>query len=726
MNRKDFISIAFLTLLVCIFFFNLFFPKLNIYITPDYGGSDIWRYSISGKYFLSSSLKNNRLPLWSKNIATGFPIIAEGPIGAFNIINLLLFKYISFPLSYNLGYIIAFLISSIGAYYYCRYLKFNRLISFFVSFLFSFSGMFIVHFSHYNFIQAASFFPIIILIASVYINHRKRIYLLILSLLLSQQLFFGFTQITLITTIAILLLGFFNLIKKNIKLGLFISLVVGIVMSLILSLVQFLPSKELLTLSRRKNGISLSEATYFSYPPKHFLTLIRPYFFGDPRKGTFPIFTLNNGNIFWENTGYIGIIPLIFVILSIFKIKKNNNIQFYWLLLILSILLMMGKYSPLYFIYSIPPFSYFRVPSRFILLFVWSLTILSGFGIQVLIKFIKQKVNFFTATLITGILILIGIIDLFNFSYNYNPLGDADAWFEKPETVSSFNKKEGRYYTLGSAYQWNSHLLTKGWKNTQPFYYFRNDIEPNMNIIFDIPSYRQHGALITNRYGLFSTLIEQGLSEKDRKLLFNEDSLKLLQMSNVVYIISNEVADLNKIYETKINLPEFPSYKIYAIPNVLPRAHIVYNFQKIETVEDAKQKLLSKEFNPEKEVLLEKDVSLTIGNSDNLSNIYWTLDTDQELTLRVETAKDGILVLADSYYPGWKAFVDGKETEILAANLNQRAILVNKGDHKVNFKYSPDSLKIGMCISSIGYFIIIYLIVAPIVSSFVHKSRNIS
>jgi uncharacterized membrane protein YfhO len=56
-------------------------------------------------------------------------------------------------------------------------------------------------------------------------------------------------------------------------------------------------------------------------------------------------------------------------------------------------------------------------------------------------------------------------------------------------------------------------------------------------------------------------------------------------------------------------------------------------------------------------------------------------------------------VLADSSYPGWKAYVDGREQEVLRANLFFRAVVLPAGDHVVEFRYQPRSFALGMILS---------------------------
>ncbi len=65
----------------------------------------------------------------------------------------------------------------------------------------------------------------------------------------------------------------------------------------------------------------------------------------------------------------------------------------------------------------------------------------------------------------------------------------------------------------------------------------------------------------------------------------------------------------------------------------------------------------------------------------------------------VETPKPGLLVLADTYYPGWKATVDGEKSEIHAVDGAFRGVFVPEGKHQVVFRFSPASIKIGLVLS---------------------------
>jgi uncharacterized membrane protein YfhO len=78
--------------------------------------------------------------------------------------------------------------------------------------------------------------------------------------------------------------------------------------------------------------------------------------------------------------------------------------------------------------------------------------------------------------------------------------------------------------------------------------------------------------------------------------------------------------------------------------------------------------------------------------------------------LNCETNQDAFLYVSDTYYPGWRAYVDGKRTKIYRANLAFRAGKVPKGKHTVVFRYVPISFYIGLCLTIFGILLCIYLL----------------
>jgi uncharacterized membrane protein YfhO len=74
--------------------------------------------------------------------------------------------------------------------------------------------------------------------------------------------------------------------------------------------------------------------------------------------------------------------------------------------------------------------------------------------------------------------------------------------------------------------------------------------------------------------------------------------------------------------------------------------------------------------------------------------------------------KNGFLFLSDSFYPGWKVYIDDEQGKILRANNNFRAVALNKGFHEVKFTYMPVLLYAGLAISCITVisFLVFFLL----------------
>lgn len=78
-----------------------------------------------------------------------------------------------------------------------------------------------------------------------------------------------------------------------------------------------------------------------------------------------------------------------------------------------------------------------------------------------------------------------------------------------------------------------------------------------------------------------------------------------------------------------------------------------------------------------------------------------------EFTLKTETLAPAFLVLAETHYPGWRAYVDGTETPIIATNLAFQGIELPPGQHTVIFSFFPRSLLVGLAVMLLGMFILI-------------------
>jgi uncharacterized membrane protein YfhO len=86
-------------------------------------------------------------------------------------------------------------------------------------------------------------------------------------------------------------------------------------------------------------------------------------------------------------------------------------------------------------------------------------------------------------------------------------------------------------------------------------------------------------------------------------------------------------------------------------------------------------------------------------------------ESPNQLVIRTEAGSSGWLVLADTWYPGWKAWVDGESTPIMRANGVFRAVRLPAGIHLVRIRYRPVAFLIGLLVSGVsGLFVTFYFV----------------
>ena len=150
---------------------------------------------------------------------------------------------------------------------------------------------------------------------------------------------------------------------------------------------------------------------------------------------------------------------------------------------------------------------------------------------------------------------------------------------------------------------------------------------------------------------------------------------------------------------------------IYENMNFLPRSRFVRHIRAVDDFFEANQ-ILSNEydFNSATTALVEGYSNVTsLDYGEVLSSDYSRNDS---VELSVRTGKNSFLVLSDTWYAGWKAFVDGTETKIYKANGVVRGIFIEgDGLHTVEFVFRPKSFYIGLSISVFTFLIIIFAVI---------------
>jgi hypothetical protein len=103
---------------------------------------------------------------------------------------------------------------------------------------------------------------------------------------------------------------------------------------------------------------------------------------------------------------------------------------------------------------------------------------------------------------------------------------------------------------------------------------------------------------------------------------------------------------------------------------------------------------------PSREVLLESHPGFApTPNAQADPDVRVESSHRNSVTLVVDAPRAGLLYAADSFFEGWTALVNGEPTRILPANYAFRAIAVAPGRSRVEFRYWPPGLTLGLAVS---------------------------
>lgn len=741
-----------------------FFHKLIIHTDQMiYPASDIKNmYSFWRSFLVDSYFKYHEFPLWNPYMFSGMPFVGDTQSGMFYPFTLLFYF---FPINLVFGYtfIIDFFLLGFFTYLFARQIgleKFSSLVSS-ISMMLSGNFVLLIYEGHLFIADTIIWFPLILLLYELALIKKQLIFAIISGIPLSFMVLAGHIQPAVFGFLASL--GYLSLrfivdyktYKKHI-LRIMLIPFLSFIIAVLISSIQILPSLQLSELSIRSGGLSYEFASDFSLPPKQLLSFLLPHFFGSPLNQTY----WGKGN-FWSLSAYAGILPLIFTAIAII-FKRDKYALIFALLGLFALFFSFGPHSPLFpFFYKhIPGFNMFRVPARFLYVYGFSISILAGIGVN----FFFNRQNGKTIKRIKKFLFFLSMISLFTISFILllNFRSDKVALFEKYVLKNSYAVGLDRsilYLQLqndlivfsifivisivlirllmkyGASSLIKITIITfiaidlglfgmKFYTTGDPTYVFTTPeiikkvkLDKDRFRVFDlsgkfvtplsinsIESLTGINSSYLKHYQEFVWLTGDHLKTPYENFLdfYNIKNPTILKMLNVKYIISKNKLP-NKEY---INIYK-KDYYLYKDRNTLPRAYIVNAAKVIPNKKEIFKILQSKNYKPKEYVMLEIDPKVPLKNGEGFRSVYFNLYEPDKIKLKTNFSSPAYLVLSEIWYPGWKAYDNGLETEIFKTNYVFRSIYVKKGLHDISFVYDPDSYKVGKAISILSLLTVI-------------------
>ena len=766
-------ALVFFTFLTLIFFYKIFFGLIPLPTDLIVGAyypwlSYKWGYSVgvpvqNAKLSDAVSLfyppktlavdleKKGELPLWNPYMFAGYPLFASPQFG-------LLFPTMIFYLAFapHIAWTLQVMSQPIFAcffmYLLLRHFKLGKIPSVFGSIVYGFGGSTILWIQWNTQATTSLFLPILILLEDKYLISKQLKYGALLSIFFSLQILAGYPPIIPFTLLAMAIWYLFrsNQYFQDLKILIFF------VLGLSLSAIFLFPVAELIINSQRLVETLDSGVPFFA--PENLINLIAPDFFGNPATGNF----WGRGDNM-DSTIYAGVTTLIFSLIALKKFFKKTEVKFASCLFILALIIAIS--NPLsIFLYKLGLWGGASMTmNRINFLTNFSLALLGAYGISSLknstklslkpyiailliilgigtyLFFIKSSLNstdillahinislknlslplFIIATVLLLVLIfnkfkqfklvapimfiLILIFELFRFGLKFNTFSSPN--FIYPQTpISKYLEKypSDRFIAervVLPANMWVAFRLSSmaGYDGTYPINTAQLLAVANSGKIDTAPQ---------TRWGILENFDSKILDETNTRFLVT------LKRNN-----NGDISENGQI-DNKFKLPKFKEVfedrGVVILENTqsLPRVYLTK--QVIKTTDKNTLKLLIDENFPIKQTSITQDLEFNSTSTESLnSNLTYNPITNSHILIKTTSNIDSYLVVLDSFYPGWKALIDGSETTIHRTNYNFRGVFLPKGIHNVEFVYFPKSLEYGIIISVVSLVIIILLLTKP-------------
>jgi len=685
-----------LTAVIIIYFWKMIFSGYLI------SGIDTIVQNFPFKHFLAENLNKGVMPLWCGQIGSGCPLYAEGQASFFYPLN---FLFLLFPedVSFNLILVFSVLTMALSMYFYCRLIGLERFSSLFASIVFTFGSFTALHLDNSNLIYAAGWMSVCILFIELFFRRRNALYILFAGLIFSFQILAGFPQITCYSFLFYSAYFIFRLIiSARPVMKPLAAAVIAVAIGAGIGGVQLLPTMKLAEVS------SYKKVGFYPSHPKEMLTFINPYIFGNPSKKDYA----GNPVLFSLECHYIGIVPIVMIFLAFPLLIRGRFVSFFSLAALFSLILI--YYQPVFFFFSkfVPGFGLFRFPQRLYLIVQFSLAVLAGFGMQ------KIRKNILKISLIA-----LSAADLFIFGSSIQSLTKTHEVMKTPEAVR-FLKKDESLYRIFTFKYFETHIMlfkkSVALETKLPHGAFMEMLSPDTNLLWGMDSACLYFSLYLKRFVKFSQFIDSQIEMRPSCAVVSETAVQLLGMQNVKYIIS--AIPLESAFLKPVRVIENPPWmdvSVYKNLKCLPRIFMVGKAVVLNDISKMGKALT--EFNPAHEVILEETPPKTDygrGKRD-ISAVTFLRD---KVSFNVFSEAGGFIVFSDTYYPGWKAFIDGKETRIYRANYRFKAIQADKGRHFVEFVFKPRDFRFGAALSV--FSLVLFLTALYILTKFKGKFYN--
>lgn len=708
------------------------------------------------RHFAATTIRAGSLPLWNPYQFTGTPFVANSQSAVFYPGNLVFYLFTT-ATAFGLNALLHLTLCGWFTYLLLRRLKCSEFASLLSGVIYTFGAWQVAWLPLPTFLATSCWFPLLLRQIHILVRHEQRIptsqawrSAMGLGAIVGVMLLAGHLQIAFYGLLAGTLWAMALLVEAKKEGGwasfgrCLLRCVLALGIGFCVAMPQMLPSLELSRVSHRV-GKPSSEGyrlyTEYALPPAGLSTLLLPEFFGNDytQENSYWGFYTRHGSEGQteavrhnaaETANYVGVLPLLLAGLALWRgargKERDKRVQFWGLMALLALLMALGTPVNSLFYFGVPGFGQSGSPGRVLVLWLLSVAILAGLGLDSLVKrTLKPKeimgvlaiplllwgagmlfANLDLAltmkgvsypsfgevlgrqgigwirlglSLLVGILLFLpllqkralgialvwGVVELFWAGMPVNPSGKTAYLYPVTEGIKLLQERVGHQRIAPVNTRWS---LTDPPPAILP---------PNGAMVYGLRDVQGYDSLFTGQYKRFSN----GFAVENR---FGVRDSSPIQVGNMVFFQDVKSPEAGVTAASFALLPA-TSDKAF-MPDLAPTGDPLFNRSKdcaIYTLPNAE---------PRARLIPAQNFS------GKLPLPEWLEDGVTRVRLKVDSPIHTTLVLADQDYPGWVARVDGQSARIEHLKKAEifRAVLVPPGSHEVTFTYEPQSFRAGL------------------------------
>jgi len=722
-------------------------------------------YFYPARSLLADAIRRFEIPLWNPYQMCGAPFLADGQSAVLYLPNLL---FAVMPPDRAFGLLAALHLLGAGAftYIFLRALGLGRIASTFGGIAFMLSGFAIVWLELPVFLSAGVWLPL-----ALYLSHRahenRSIYFATgAGVAIALSMLGGHPQIAFYVLLAVAMYWLVMAVSARKEVPVWHSVGLAILtfaVGFALAAPQLLPSAELAELSHRGGVVPTGEG-YAAYsrlamPFTHLILVLAPDFFGNPSRGTFW-----GPREYAEYCAYVGILTLMLAPLAFgSKGKLRRHARLFGGLAILALLMALGTGVNRAFYFGAPGWARSGSPARVLFLFMFSASVLGALGLErvlreddrrsvarqvlfsalgillfgwamlylnlnrlppdigpLVLRSLGPQVRALGILLLAGVALLlliasgklsrplggvliIGVLaaDLLVFGVGYNLTSSRSEVYPCARLTR----------ILGAGRDFSRIMpINDNWSLRE----FPDAVlPPNSASVYRLFDVQGYDSLYPVRY---KALLDAAAGGRDSSPRENGNMLFARNPDSPVYDLLG-VRWFVSTRPFREGQKAIDGCYLRGNPDAFPRAFIVHAIEYAED-QDALRKIAEGETDLRCVALISfedaKHLKLYPDNAEYKARVDSAVITDyafNRVRLKASAVRSGLLVLADQYYHGWKAFVDGREKPVIRVDYALRGVPIPSGRCEVVFRYDPASYKTGLKVAG-GALLLILLLAA--------------